>query len=234
MEQLKYDLNFEEGCQLLIDKPQGWTSHDVVNKVKFALKHKNLKTKVGHSGTLDPLATGLMIVHTGRMTKQLQELQGLDKVYDGIITLGSTTESYDLEQPVVFQSEVNHLLVDELFDCFRSFVGHYSQIPPVHSAIQKDGKRAYDSARKGIAIELAPRDLLIHRFDITKIDLPKITFDVHCSKGTYIRALARDVGEKLGVGAYLSSLRRTEIGDFNLADAWQLDDLMNHIETLEF
>ncbi len=233
MEQLIKNLNFSEGCQLLIDKPYRWTSHDVVNKVKYTLKHKGLKTKVGHSGTLDPLATGLMIIHTGKLTKQLQHLQGLDKVYDGVITLGSTTESYDLEREVIFQSEVNHLSADDIFACFRSFIGDYSQVPPAHSAIQKDGKRAYQSARKGIEVKLAPRDLLIHRFDVLDIDLPTINFDVHCSKGSYIRALARDVGERLGVGAYLSSLRRTEIGSFNLANAWQLDDLIQQIELME-
>jgi len=217
-----------DGKVLLIDKPLKWTSFDIVNKIRYMIRVK----KVGHAGTLDPLATGLLIVCTGKFTKQINEYQGLDKEYIGTLVLGATTASYDLEtEPENFKS-VDHLTEDQIRVSTQSFVGEILQMPPQHSAIKKEGMRLYESARKGIEVKVDPRKVNIQSFEITRIQLPHIEFKVVCSTGTYIRSLVKDFGEVLGVGAYMSHLRRTKIGDFKVEDAKQWEDLKIEIDNL--
>jgi tRNA pseudouridine55 synthase len=210
-----------EGRVLLINKPLEWTSFDVVNKIRFKLKTK----KVGHAGTLDPLATGLLIVCTGKMTKRIEEFMGLEKEYTGTFTLGQVTASYDLETPIEDTSDVSHLSSDTIREATKPFLGRIQQFPPAHSAIRIGGKRAYEFARKGKPVELAAREVEIRAFDITEIQLPRVSFRVICSKGTYIRSIARDFGEALGVGAHLSSLCRTRIGPYMLEQATDINDV---------
>jgi tRNA pseudouridine55 synthase len=205
---------------LLINKPLRWTSFDVVNKLRRILKIK----KIGHSGTLDPLATGLLIICTGKMTKQIDGYQAQEKEYTGTFTLGQTTPSYDLETEVSVAVPVNHLTTEQLEACRQTFIGTITQTPPQHSAIKVDGKRAYEFARKGVERELKSREVVVSEFD-WKVDLPIIHFRVVCSKGTYIRSLARDIGQQLGVGAHLSSLCRTRIGNFKLEDAKTIEQI---------
>jgi len=217
-----------DGKVLLIDKPLQWTSFDIVNKVRYMIRVK----KVGHAGTLDPLATGLLIVCTGKFTKQINEYQGLDKEYVGSLVLGATTASYDLEtEPENFKS-IDHLTEEQIMTASHPFVGEILQMPPQHSAIKKEGMRLYESARKGIEVKVDPRKVNIQSFDITRINLPHIEFKVVCSTGTYIRSLVKDFGEALGVGAYMSHLRRTKIGDFKVEDAMQWEDLKMEIDAL--
>ncbi len=210
---------YEEGRLLLINKPVNWTSFDVVKKLRYLLKVK----KIGHAGTLDPLATGLLIIGTGKFTKKLNELQGLDKSYEGIIEIGKTTPSYDLETS--FDNEVDWSKVTEkmLTLAKEKLTGEISQIPPAHSAIKVGGERAYKKARKNKEVKLEPRLVKIHSFEIDEMDLPEVSFKVSCSKGTYIRSLAHDFGQNLGVGAYLKKLVRTSVGEFKLSDATELD-----------
>jgi len=209
-------------------KPLQWTSFDIVNKIRYMIRVK----KVGHAGTLDPLATGLLIVCTGKFTKQINEYQGLNKEYIGTLVLGATTASYDLEtEPENFKS-VDHLTQDQINNATHSFVGEILQMPPQHSAIKKEGIRLYESARKGIEVKVDPRKVNIQSFEITHIQLPHIEFKVVCSTGTYIRSLVKDFGEALGVGAYMSHLRRTKIGDFKIEDAMQWEDLKMEIDAL--
>lgn len=205
---------------LLVNKPHRWTSFDVVHKLRKILKIK----KIGHAGTLDPLATGLLIICTGKMTKQIDGYQAQEKEYTGTFVLGQTTPSYDLETEVSDAISVNHLTTEQLETCRQQFLGIITQTPPLHSAIKVDGKRAYEFARKGVERELKSREVMISAFD-WKVELPVIHFRVVCSKGTYIRSLARDVGQQLGVGAYLSSLCRTRIGNFRLEDAKTIDQI---------
>ena len=225
--------NFQEGATLLVNKPKTWTSFDVVNKIRYELK-KSLqikKIKVGHAGTLDPLATGLLIVCTGRFTKKLADYQGLAKEYTGTITLGATTPSYDLETEIDASYPINHI-DEELIEATRkAMIGPQQQLPPVFSAIKVGGQPIYKKARKGKKVEVEPRAITIHEFEISGIDLPDIHFRVQCSKGTYIRSLAYDFGKHLDSGAYLSSLCRTKIGQFDLKDAWDLQELVSHIES---
>jgi tRNA pseudouridine55 synthase len=203
---------YEEGQVLLINKPLRWTSFDVVRKIRSALKIK----KVGHAGTLDPLATGLLIICTGKFTKKINDYMAQEKEYTGTITLGATTPTFDLEsEPEDFKS-FEHLTEEVINSATKQFIGEISQVPPVYSAIKKDGKRAYDQARKGIEVVMEPRKVTIKAFEITKIDLPVISFRVICSTGTYIRSLANDFGAALGCGGYMSSLCRTRIGEFKL------------------
>ncbi|MCC5936884.1 MAG: tRNA pseudouridine(55) synthase TruB [Lunatimonas sp.] len=216
----------EEGTVYLIDKPYTWTSFDVVKKVRNALKIK----KVGHAGTLDPLATGLLIVCAGKMTKQINRFQSQEKEYEGTFVLGQTTESFDLEQEVVDVADPRHLLNEQLHEASRQLTGDLMQVPPIHSAIKKDGKRAYIAARSGQTLVIDPRPITVSEFEITAVSLPEVHFRIVCSKGTYIRSLARDFGELLGVGAYLSRLVRTRIGDFRLKDAEQLPDLIEKLK----
>ena len=214
--------SYEEGRLLLINKPVDWTSFDVVKKLKFALKIK----KIGHAGTLDPLATGLLIIGTGKFTKKLNELQGLDKTYEGIIEIGKTTPSYDLETEFDSEGEWTHIVQEELEQARQTFSGNIAQVPPAYSAIKVGGERAYKKARKNEAVKLEPRSVSIHQFDIETTNLPEVQFKVSCSRGTYIRSLAHDFGQKLGVGAYLKKLARTSVGKYQLSDAVDLDEFI--------
>ena len=213
--------NDDTGRVLLINKPLRWTSFDVVNKLRFKLKIK----KIGHAGTLDPLATGLLIICVGKMTKRIEEFMGLEKEYTGKFVLGKTTPSHDLETEVNDEKDISQLAEGIIREKVKPFIGTISQLPPLHSAIRIGGKRAYEFARKGRDVQLNPRDVQIHEFEITSIDLPEVSFRIVCSKGTYIRSIARDFGNALGVGAYLSALCRTRIGTFKLTDALDVDQV---------
>ena len=217
--------DFVQGEVLLVDKPLEWTSFDVVNFIRSFLRKKyNLKKlKVGHAGTLDPLATGLLIICTGKMTKQIDTFQGMDKVYVGQMKLGATTPSFDKETEEDNQFAVNDISEQDLFETAKKFLGEIDQIPPIYSAIKIDGKRAYEHARKKEHLEIKARKVAIHDFNLLNINLPLIDFYVKSSKGTYIRSLARDFGEALNNGAYLTALRRTQIGSFTVKDAYTLD-----------
>jgi tRNA pseudouridine55 synthase len=211
----------DTGKVLLINKPLRWTSFDVVNKLRFRLKIK----KIGHAGTLDPLATGLLIICVGKMTKRIEEFMGLEKEYRGKFVLGKTTPSYDLETEVGEAKDISGLTDEMINDAVKPFMGTISQLPPLHSAIRIGGKRAYEFARKGTDIELKPREVRVDKFEITSITLPEVSFRIVCSKGTYIRSIARDFGNELKVGAYLSALCRTRIGPFLLSDALEVDQV---------
>ncbi len=215
-----------DGSVLLLNKPIGWTSFDVVNKLRYILKTK----KIGHAGTLDPLATGLLIICTGKMTKRIDEFQGLEKEYTGGFTLGQTTPSYDLETELSSPVDISHLTAEKILSETLPFIGNIQQVPPIHSAIKVDGKRAYSFARKGQELVLKPRDVEIKEFEITRIEKPVISFKVVCSKGTYIRSLANDFGQALGVGAYLSELCRTRIGTYQLKDAMTLKEVKDRYD----
>ena len=211
--------DFLEGQILLIDKPLTWSSFQAVNKLKYILKRKYdlpKKFKIGHAGTLDPLATGLLIVCTGKFTKRITEIQAQAKEYTGTITVGATTPSYDLETEVDAIFPTEHITDELIQETVKQFLGEIDQKPPVFSAIKKDGKRLYEHARAGEEVEISFRKTTIYEFEITKFELPKIAFRVVCSKGTYIRSLAYDFGKALNSGAYLSVLRRTKIGDFSV------------------
>lgn len=213
--------DFKNGQVLLIDKPLNWTSFQVVNKLRWHIrqKFKLKKIKVGHAGTLDPLATGLLIICTGKFTKKIDEYQGLIKEYTGEITLGATTPSYDLESEIDKTFPIEHITYELIHQTVNQFIGEIDQKPPMFSALKKDGVRLYDMAREGKTIEIASRKINIAEFEITNIDLPKVKFRVVCSKGTYIRSLAYDFGKSLNSGAHLSELRRTKIGDFSVKNA---------------
>ncbi len=228
-------IDFAAGTTLLVDKPQGWTSFDVVNKIRHKLK-KVLglkKIKVGHSGTLDPMATGLLVLCTGKATKQLHEFQHYDKSYTGTLRLGASTPSYDAETEVDERYPTDHLTEEILLGAKEQFVGAIDQVPPMFSAIKVDGQPLYKRARKGETVAIEPRRVEIERFDLTRIELPEVDFRVDCSKGTYIRSLAHDLGKAVGSGAYLTALRRTRVGPYRLENAWQLDDLLDFIEAQE-
>lgn len=220
---------YEAGKVLLLDKPLEWTSFDVVRKIRNAVRCK----KVGHAGTLDPLATGLLIICTGKFTKQIDTYQAQEKEYEGTMVLGATTPSYDLETEVNQTFSITDILPEQLHENCKHFIGDIEQVPPIYSAIKINGKRAFDLAREGKEAELKPRSLTITAFELTKIELPLIHFRVVCSKGTYIRSLAHDFGKKLGNGAYLSALRRTRIGDFHISNALTMEAALTEIkETL--
>lgn len=218
-----------EGATILIDKPREWTSFDVVNKLKFAIKRKFQlpKVKIGHTGTLDPLATGLLMICVGKHTKKIQELTGIDKTYSGTIFLGATTPSYDAEQAIDQTFSTAHITKDRVAEVFASFLGPQEQIPPNFSAKRVQGQKAYELARKGEMPELKKSLIHIYNFHLTSYDLPMIGFEVHSSKGTYIRSLARDVGQKLESGAYLHSLRRESIGEYKVGHAFTIEECMN-------
>lgn len=221
-------LPYLEGKVLLLDKPLQWTSFDVVKKIRYQTRI----SKVGHAGTLDPLATGLLIVCTGKFTKKIVEYMGMEKEYTGTFTLGATTPTYDLEsEPENFQ-DPSTITAEQLHRATLAFTGLIMQTPPIHSAIKKDGQPVYLAARKGIDVKLEPRPVTIHSFTIEKIELPVVHFKVVCSTGTYIRSLANDFGEALGVGGYMSSLRRTRIGLFNVLDAMTIKSFEEAIEKL--
>jgi tRNA pseudouridine55 synthase len=211
--------DFLNGQILLIDKPLHWSSFQAVNKLKYILKRKfdlPKKFKIGHAGTLDPLASGLLIVCTGKFTKRITEIQAQAKEYTGTITVGATTPSYDLETEIDFTFPTEHISETLILETTKQFIGEIDQKPPVFSAIKKDGKRLYEHARAGEEVEIAFRKTTIHEFEITRIALPEIDFRVTCSKGTYIRSLAFDFGKALNSGGHLTKLRRTKIGDFNV------------------
>ena len=216
---------FEEGQLLLIDKPYDWTSFDVVSKLRNTMKIK----KVGHAGTLDPLATGLLILCTGTFTKKINEYMAQEKEYTGTFTLGYTTPTYDLESTPVNFIPYSDISEEQIHQATKSFLGEISQVPPIHSAVKKDGLRAYEFARMGEHITLQPRNINIKEFSITRIELPSVDFRVVCSTGTYIRSLANDFGQALGTGAYLNSLCRTRIGSLLLKDALTVDQAIGYI-----
>ncbi len=213
----------KEGAVLLIDKPYKWTSFDAVNMVK-----RLVKVKIGHAGTLDPLATGLLICCTGKYTKKISEYQRLPKEYTGVIHLGATTPTYDLESKPENAQPYEHITDATIHEAVKQFTGDILQVPPIHSAIKKEGERAYDLARAGKDIKLEPRPVTITAFEITTINLPEVHFRVACSTGTYIRSLANDFGTALGCGGYLQALRRTKIGEFDVTDALTPDQWKLH------
>ncbi len=218
-----------DGKVILIDKPLEWTSFDAVKKVRILTRI----SKVGHAGTLDPLATGLLIICTGKFTKKINEYMGMEKEYTGTFTLGATTPTYDLESTPENLKDISHLTEEQIHTATKSFIGPIMQVPPAHSAIKKDGKPVYLAARKGENVVLDPRPVTIHQFVIEKIELPIVYFRVVCSTGTYIRSLAHDFGAALGVGGYMSSLRRTRIGIFSVEDAYSLDAFEQEIAQLK-
>jgi len=229
------EFNFEAGEILLVNKPYTWTSFDVVGKMRSIIRQRLgiRKIKIGHAGTLDPLATGLLILCTGKFTRRIEEFQGQEKEYTGTFRLGATTPSFDLETPVDKTFPILSVswcetltLWDKIYEAAKHFTGTFDQVPPQFSAIRVDGKRAYESARQDISVEIKPRQVTISAFEITRINMPDVDFRVVCSKGTYIRSLARDFGEYLGCGAHLTSLCRTRIGSFYLRDAYDLDDFL--------
>ena len=224
--------SISNGKLLLIDKPLEWTSFQAVNKIRWGLKSKfNLKKlKVGHAGTLDPLATGLLLICTGKMTRKIREFQALEKTYTGTITLGATTPSFDSETPIDKKFKITHLNDEALIAAKEKFKGEIDQSPPLFSAIKKEGKRLYEYARAGEKIEIKSRKIKIHRFDFKKIELPDIDFEVKCSKGTYIRSLANDFGKSVDSGGYLSSLRRIKIGPFKVINAVTPQEFIEKLE----
>jgi len=231
---LKTKEDFLDGQTLLIDKPLGWSSFQAVNAIKWSIRRafELKKIKVGHAGTLDPLATGLLIICTGKSTKKINDYQGQEKEYTGTITVGSTTPSYDLETEIDATFPTHHITDELIQQTTRQFTGTIQQLPPVFSALKKDGKRLYEYAREGIAVEIKKREITITEFEITNIAGNDIFFRVVCSKGTYIRSLAHDFGKALGSGAHLSSLRRTKIGDFNVNKAITTESFNTLLQSL--
>ncbi|MEL0652050.1 tRNA pseudouridine(55) synthase TruB [Algibacter sp. TI.3.09] len=220
--------DYQAGEVLLIDKPLNWTSFQVVNKLRWEIRQAfNIKKiKVGHAGTLDPLATGLLVICTGKMTKQIDTFQGQIKEYTGTFVLGGTTPSYDLETEINETFETTHITEDLIHSTTAQFTGDIEQFPPIFSALKKDGKRLYEYARAGETVEIKSRKVQVSEFEITKIDGLNIDFRIVCSKGTYIRSLAHDFGKALQSGAHLSALRRTKIGDFNVAKGESIEDFI--------
>lgn len=223
------ETEIKEGAVILIDKDYRWTSFDAINKIK-----RTTHAKIGHCGTLDPLATGLLICCTGKMTKQIEQFQKQEKEYTGVITLGATTPTYDLESAPENIKAYTHLTETVVRDTITQFTGEIEQLPPIHSAIKKDGKRLYELARAGKEVKPDPRKVTINEFEITKIELPEVHFRISCSTGTYIRSLANDFGAALGVGGYLSALRRTRIGAFNVDDARTVAQWMEFLGHMQF
>ena len=224
-------INIKEGELILIDKELNWTSFDVVNKIRYAIKKKFdiKKIKVGHAGTLDPLATGLLIICCGKMTKSINNFSAMNKTYSGKITIGSTTPSYDLETKPNVHYPVDHINEKLILKTAKKFVGKIFQTPPMFSAIKKDGVRLYNLARQGKEIKIDKREVSIDSFEITSFNLPEISFNVTCSKGTYIRSLAHDFGKELNSGAHLSELRRIKIGDYSVKDSVKVMDFIRGI-----
>ncbi len=227
--------DFKEGQVLLFDKPLGWTSFQLVNKVRWLIRKscEIKKIKVGHAGTLDPLASGLLIICTGKFTKNIVEYQGMEKEYTGTFTLGGTTPSYDLETEIDQVFETAHISEENITEATFGFIGETEQVPPVFSALKKDGKRLYEYARSGEEVKIESRKVEITEFEITDIRFPEVDFRVVCSKGTYIRSLANDFGIALGSGAYLSELRRSKIGTFSVDNALSLSSFEDLLPKLE-
>lgn len=228
------DFNFKEGETLLIDKPYTFTSFDAVNKLRYRIKRITgvKKIKVGHAGTLDPLATGLLIICTGKLTKTIDTIQAQTKQYTGEFEIGKTTPSFDLETEFDSEKDFSHVTPELLEVAKSTLTGKIEQIPPMYSAIKVDGQRLYELARKGKEEIIKPRFVEIEEFTIDASMLPIIKFSITCSKGTYIRSIARDFGQKLGTGAYLKTLRRTKIGDYCIENAYDLDELSNHLDSI--
>ena len=224
--------DYQSGQVLLFDKPLHWTSFQLVNKVRWIIKKKFgiKKIKVGHAGTLDPLATGLVIICVGKKTKEINQYMGMPKTYTGTFHLGATTPSYDLETEIDQNFEIDHITSEKIQAVVHQFQGEIDQQPPVFSALKKEGKRLYEYARKGEDVEIPTRKVMIHDFSITQERMPEFDFEVRCSKGTYIRSLANDFGKALDSGAYLSKLRRTQIGQFKVGDALQLDTFIDQMK----
>ncbi|MEX1191089.1 MAG: tRNA pseudouridine(55) synthase TruB [Brumimicrobium sp.] len=229
---MKNNYDFKEGEVILVDKPLHWTSFDVVNKLRWKLKqkYKVKKMKVGHAGTLDPLATGLLIICTGKKTKISQDLTSEDKTYTGTFLLGKTTPSFDLETDFDEIFPIEHIEKTNILNVAEEFLGEQLQTPPIFSAKKIDGKRAYESARQGKELEMRQNTIRIDHFTVDTVDFPKIHFEIKCSKGTYIRSIASDFGKKLGSGACLIELRRTQSGSFLINDAKTVDDWLEIIE----
>lgn len=226
---------FKEGVVMLVDKPLEWTSFSVVNKLRYRLSRIEgvKRLKVGHAGTLDPLATGLLIICCGKYTKLLDQFQGLQKQYSGTITLGATRPSFDMETEIdkhYDTSGISELMVTE---AAKKFVGVIDQIPPVYSAVKQDGERLYKKARRGEDVVIKSREITIDRFDIDTSNFPDIEFELDCSKGTYVRSLAKDLGDSLNNGAYLSRLQRDRIGEYHVKNAWNLDELVDALEVIQ-
>ena len=223
---------FLNGEIILIDKPLDWTSFQVVNKIRWLIRSTFgiKKIKVGHAGTLDPLASGLLILCTGKMTKSIEQFMGQEKEYTGTFTLGATTPSYDLETEIDNTFPTDHITEELIHNTLDQFVGTIDQYPPVFSALKKDGKRLYEFAREGIEVEIPTRKVNIRNFELTQKAIPKVDFKVICSKGTYIRSLANDFGKALNSGAHLSALRRTRIGEFNIEQAVSIEDFEKQIK----
>jgi tRNA pseudouridine55 synthase len=224
--------DFLAGTVLLVNKPLTWTSFDVVNKIRHRLK-KRLgikKIKVGHAGTLDPLATGLLIICTGKFTKRINEFQGMEKEYTGTIKLGASTPSYDAETEPDHIFPIDHINTEKMEAVRTSLTGDIEQLPPMFSAIKVDGQPLYKRARKGIMIEVKPRPVSIYQFDLTQIKMPEVDFLIKCSKGTYIRSIAHDFGKELDSGGHLTKLCRTKIGEFSIEKAWDLEELIEKLE----
>jgi len=232
-EKKQYD--FEEGQIILIDKPLKWTSFDVVNKVRYLLRNQfgYKKIKVGHCGTLDPLATGLLIICTGKFTKRIEELQAIKKEYVGTFMIGATTPSYDLETEIDNTYSTDSITEEKVKEALKSFEGEQEQVPPVFSAKMIDGQRAYIAARKGKEVEMKPSKINIEKCELIHYDFPLATVRIVCSKGTYIRAIARDLGQRLNSGAYLHDLRRTAIGEFSLNNAVDILEFEKIIKNCE-
>ena len=217
---------YNNGQTLLVDKDLDWTSFDVVKKIKNIIKCK----KVGHAGTLDPLATGLLIICTGKNTKKINDIQNQDKVYTGEFILGKSTPSHDLETEFNSQKDIKNITSDRIEEVSKRFVGEQLQRPPKFSAVKVNGKRAYEYARDNEEVKIKEKNINIYEFKITEFNLPNISFKISCTKGTYIRSIARDFGEKLGCGAVLSKLRRTKIGNYNVEDAFKVNDLADKLK----
>lgn len=230
--------DFYKGEILLVNKPLGWTSFQAVNKLKYGLKRhpsllldgKLVHLKIGHAGTLDPLATGLLIVCTGKKTKEIQTFQDLPKEYTGTFFIGATTPCYDLEKPIDKTYPTEHITADLIDTAVKNFIGKQEQVPPIFSAVMVNGKRSYELARKGEEVELKAKPIEIYEFEITRLAFPEMDFRIVCSKGTYIRSIARDLGLALNSGAHLTALCRTKIGDFNLTEAKEPIDLIQSFE----
>ena len=230
-EQFRNIQEFADGQLLLVNKPYKWTSFDVVGKIRNAFKP--LKLKVGHAGTLDPLATGLLIICTGKMTKQIDTFQAEEKEYTGTMVLGATTPTYDLESEPQNAVDISDITSEQINAACPQFTGDIQQYPPAHSAIKIDGERLYEKARRGEEVELRLRNVTISEFEITRIELPEVDFRVVCSKGTYIRSLVNDFGAALNSGAYLSGLRRTRSGNYRIEDASEVMELVTKIRDLK-
>ena len=228
------DINFEEGYVLPVDKPYGWTSSDVVRKLKVQLRRiGHRKIKIGHAGTLDPLATGVLLICIGRATKRVEELQAEEKEYVAEIELGATTPSYDLEHPVDERYPYEHITKEQIEQALTGMEGEQAQVPPVYSAKQIDGKRAYEYAREGIEVEMKKANISIYEAKLLALDLPKAVVSIRCSKGTYIRSIARDLGVELGSGGHLTGLRRTRSGNFRAEECYSLEQIEKSFNDLK-